>query len=485
MLYLAYKTWRSSIVDAAENTACTFWDGFLVQFTNAKMILFELTAYSSFVLPYSDRLIDLLFVCALLLIAGPIANLVWLLVGSSIRPFIVKYQRIIGAVLALALVACAVLVVSSSNPSSDIESIKDLSERVYDVAKVQMSSIDARLEEGCFPKTYEAGNAVDSDVNWWCSGFYPGTMWLLYEQTGDPRMKELAEKHTLRMASLLDMETDHDIGFQIGCSYGNAYRITGESRWLPAMEQGARKLAGRFSSVTGTTKSWNFSRGWDWPVIIDNMMNLELLTASARLFGADSLAQIAMIHANTTIANHFREDYSTYHLVDYDSTDGSVLGRQTVQGYADDSAWARGQAWALYGFTMMARETGDARYLRQAEGIASYVIARLPEDGIPYWDFDDPSVPEALRDASAGAIIASALAELSGLTADANLSNAFRAMAEKQVRTLASPEYLAEPGTNGGFILKHGVGNIPGGTEIDVPLTYADYYFIEALGRLK
>ena len=212
----------------------------------------------------------------------------------------------------------------------------------------------------------------------------------------------------------------------------------------------------------------------------------------ARRHDDDELKEVAYSHAMTTIQNHFRDDYSTFHLVNYSPDDGHVIGRQTVQGYADDSAWARGQAWAIYGYTMMAREAGLAGdeeekdiFLNQAEHIASYLLGRLPEDGIPYWDFDAPDIPAALRDASAGAIMASAFAELSGLTADKALARKTREMALRQVRTLASPQYLAEPGTNGGFLLKHSVGNLNGPSEVDVPLTYADYYFLEALLRLQ
>ena len=375
--------------------------------------------------------------------------------------------------IALALLSC-----------TGEESLDSIARRVYSVADIQMRDIDNRLAPDSYPKTYENGVPKDSDQGWWCSGFYPGTLWLLYEQTGDESYRSLAEKHTLKLSDLPDMITDHDIGFQIASSFGNAYRITADTCWLGTLKKGALCLAGRFSPVTGTTKSWNFSRNWDFPVIIDNMMNLETLTMASRLFQLDSLAEIACTHANTTIKNHFMDDFSCFHLVDYDSTDGHIRGKQTVQGYSDDSAWARGQAWALYGYTMMARETAVEQYLHQAEGIADMLLGRLPEDGIPYWDFDDPAIPDALRDASAGAIMSSAFAELAGMTASSTRSKAYRQMAERQLRTLASEEYLASPGTNGGFLLKHSVGNIPGGTEIDVPLSYADYYFIEALGRL-
>jgi uncharacterized protein YyaL (SSP411 family) len=208
------------------------------------------------------------------------------------------------------------------------------------------------------------------------------------------------------------------------------------------------------------------------------MMNLELLTVGARLAGDETLEQVALRHADTTLKNHFRADYTSYHLVNYDPLTGQVLSRETVQGYADESAWSRGQAWALYGYSMMYRETGQERYLEQAQHIADMLLERLPADGIPFWDFDDPQ-PHPLRDASAAAILASAFIELSEHTG----REAYFRMAEKQLITLLTPEYLAPAGTNGGFLLKHGVGNLPEGSEVDVPLTYADYYFLEALVR--
>ena len=220
-----------------------------------------------------------------------------------------------------------------------------------------------------------------------------------------------------------------------------------------------------------------------FPVIIDNMMNLEILTQAYKLAGIDSLKTIALSHADTTMKHHFRPDYTTWHVVDYDPVNGGVRGKQTAQGYSDDSAWARGQAWAVYGYTMMFREIGELRYLEHAEMVARMLLEKLPKDGIPYWDFDAPDIPNTHRDASAGAIMASAFIELADYTKDKALARACMRMAEKQIRTLSSDEYLAQPGENCNFILKHSVGSLPGGSEVDVPLTYADYYYLEALLR--
>lgn len=298
-------------------------------------------------------------------------------------------------------------------------------------------------------------------------------------------MKTLAEKNTLKLDPIQYVTNDHDVGFQLNCSYGNGFRLTGNEDYKKVLYQGAQSLATRFSSVTGVTRSWDFlRRGWKYPVIIDNMMNLELLMFASKTFDNDTLEYIARTHANTTLKNHFRKDYSSYHLVDYDPEDGHVRSQQTVQGYANESSWGRGQAWALYGYTMMFRMTGDEKYLEHAENIADMLLSRLPVDGIPYWDFDAPNGNE-YRDASAGAIMASAFVELSGFVTDEKTGQNYLSIAEKQLRTLASPHYLAEPGTNCNFILKHSVGNLPENSEVDVPLSYADYYFLEALLRYK
>lgn len=370
------------------------------------------------------------------------------------------------------------------------ESMSDLTDRVFKVAEEQYLAMEDRLTGDTMPRSFSNdGEFIASNIKWWCSGFYPGTLWYIYEYSGDPQFKGIARKNTLKLDTLKTMKgTDHDLGFQMNCSYGNAYRITGDKEYLEPILTSAKTLAKRFSPVTGVIRSWDFvreGRDWKYPVIIDNMMNLEHLYNAGRIFNDDSLKTVAVTHANTTMCNHFRQDYTSWHLVDYDPQTGEVRKKETVQGFSDDSAWARGQAWALYGFTMMFRESGHDSYLTQARNVADMLLSRLPEDGIPYWDFDSDKTPNDLRDASAGAIMASAFVQLSTLTDDEASNAKYLAMAEKQLRTLASPEYLAEPGTNGNFILKHSVGSLPDNSEVDVPLTYADYYFLEALLKYK
>ena len=402
-----------------------------------------------------------------------------------------KYRFLRTVIVSLAAMACL---------CSCKETMKGLARRVMKTAVVQLEAMDARLDANTLPRSYQDGECINADMRWWTSGFFPGSLWYVYEATGDQDIKALAEKNTQKLATLCSTHTDHDLGFQMNCSYGNAYRLTGDPSYLPILEESANKLAARFNPTVGCIKSWNDNR-YHYSVIIDNMMNLEHLLNCAQLFGRDSYITVACTHANTTIKNHFRPDYSTYHLVDYIPETGEVDHKQTVQGFAHESAWSRGNAWGLYGYTMMYERTHIEKYLDQAQKIAAFMIPLLPEDGIPYWDFNAPGTPNALpmdapghprrynwkegdpvlRDASAGAIMASALVTLSSLTEDASLAKQYRQTAELQIRTLASPEYFAPEGENGNFLLMHSVGNIPGGSEIDVPLTYADYYFLEAI----
>ena len=342
-------------------------------------------------------------------------------------------------------------------------------------------------KEGLLPRTLDTnGVLVTARSRWWTSGFFPGSLWYLYEYTGDERFKAAATEMTARVENEKINTGTHDLGFMLYCSFGNGLRLTGEESYNEVMLTGARSLATRFRPQIGCIQSWNSRLGWQCPVIIDNMMNLEFLMWAFRKSGDSTFYNICVTHSDTTIKNHFRPDFSSYHVVSYDTITGKVEIKQTHQGYADESAWARGQAWGLYGYVTMYRDTKLERYLEQAKNIAAFLMnhPNMPEDGIPYWDFNAPDIPNALRDASAGSIMASALIELSSYT-DPLLSDSYLKFAEKQLRTLASDAYLAAPGENGNFILKHGVGHLPGNSEVNVPLTYGDYYFIEALMRFK
>ncbi|MDH6534397.1 rhamnogalacturonyl hydrolase YesR [Parabacteroides sp. PM5-20] len=323
----------------------------------------------------------------------------------------------------------------------------------------------------------------------WRSGFFPGSVWLLYELTGDEILLSLADKYSKGMEEAKNLTQHHDVGFMVGCSFGNGFRITGNPAYLEVIVQAAKSLSTRFRPVAGVLQSWDVDRGWmsqrgwECPVIIDNLMNLELMFKATELSGDSSFYQIAVSHADRTMAEQFRPDGSCYHVIDYSLEDGSVRNRHTAQGYAHESAWSRGQAWAIYGYTVCYRETGDKKYIDQALKTFHFMQnhKNMPEDLIPYWDMDAPQIPNEFRDASAAACIASALYEIS--TMDLPGSQEYKEYADKIMTNLASPAYRASLGTNGNFLLMHSVGSIPHNAEIDVPLNYADYYFLEALKR--
>lgn len=337
------------------------------------------------------------------------------------------------------------------------------------------------------PRTYIAGKDISSGPGWWCSGFFPGTLWYLYEYSNNGQLKLLAQEYTSRIEQEKYSTNNHDIGFMLNCSFGNGYRLTKDTLCRETLITGARSLSKRYSPKTGLIRSWDFNKEkWQYPVIIDNMMNLELLLVAYNETGDKGLKEIAVSHADKTMQYHYRDDYSCYHVVSYDTVKGLPHIKQTHQGFADESSWSRGQAWGLYGYAMMYEKTQETRFLQQAINIASYLIShpKMPGDYIPYWDFNAANIPDEPRDASAAALMASALIQLSDYVDD-RLSQKYLELAEKQIRVLASPEYLAAKGENGNFILKHSVGSKPHNSEIDVPLTYADYYFVEAMLRLK
>ena len=340
------------------------------------------------------------------------------------------------------------------------------------------------------PRTVTA----EGEIHWtnprfdWTEGFFPGSCWYLYEATNDEKWKKAAEKFQSLFEKHKYKTPNHDLGFVFNCSYGNGYRLTNNKDFKNVMTTAADFLSTRFNSNVGCIKSWDVTsgwqaeRGWKFPVIIDNMMNLELLFEASKLTGNDKYKNIAIAHANTTLKNHFRDDNSSFHVIDYDPETGEVRNKHTAQGFAHTSAWARGQAWGLYGYTVCYRYTKDEKYLEQAEKIAKFITEYkgTPEDGIPYWDYNAPNIPNEPRDVSAAAITASALIEL-----DSFSNNNYQPAIDKIMISLASDKYTAEVGENNHFILKHSVGSIPHGNEIDVPLNYADYYYLEALVRLK
>lgn len=356
-----------------------------------------------------------------------------------------------------------------------------------------------------FPRTINSqGKLVSTSMYDWTPGFFPGSLWYSYEYSQDPALKQAAIQWTEKLEPLRDFKDHHDLGFMMYCSYGNAYRLTGKEAYRENLIRAARSLCTRFDAVTGCIKSWNSFKSWhgdktyNFPVIIDNMMNLELLFFATRVTGDSSFYKVAVTHANTTLKNHFRKDFSSYHVVCYDTLTGKVLAQETAQGYADNSTWSRGHAWAIYGYTMSYRETQDPKYLDAAIRLADWYLnnKNLPADKVPLWDFNVQEkgytpgiksnanvVNKPYRDASAAAITCSALFELS--TFAGNKNEGYRSAAISTLHSLAGSAYRADANTNGNFLLRHSVGSIPHDTEIDVPLVYADYYFLEAMLRYK
>jgi len=383
-----------------------------------------------------------------------------------------------------------ILLLSSCNLSAK-QSTRDIVSEDVSVAVKQMGKqveIIEKSGEILNPRTIKNGKIEYVPIDDWTSGFFPGSMWYMYELTKDEKWKKYGIKYTENLDSIKYLTWHHDVGFMIHCSYGNAYRMTKNPAYKDVIIEAAKSLSTRFRPTPGVIQSWDENRGWQgtkgWmcPVIIDNMMNLQLLFDATRLSGDSTYRNMAISHANVTMENHFRKDYSCYHVIDYDKIKGGVRKRNTAQGYSDESAWSRGQAWALYGFAVCYRETKDPRYLDLTEKIYKFMFTHknMPADLVPYWDFDAPNIPDEPRDASAAAVIASALYELSTLG-----KPEYKATADKIMTSLSSDAYRAAVGTNCNFLLMHSVGSIPHNAEIDAPLNYADYYFLEALLRKK
>jgi unsaturated chondroitin disaccharide hydrolase len=386
---------------------------------------------------------------------------------------------------------CAILLAASAARAA--EPIGAVIDRDIQVAAAQYRILlDKAAGKTGFPRSVVRGELKMVGPGDWTAGFFPGSLWYLFEATGDAKWKAAAQRYTALTAPAKFDKSQHDLGFILGTGYGNGLRLIDDpatrSAYRDALLAGATTLMTRFNPKVGSIQSWDPwpNTTWAFPAIIDNMMNLELLMWAARAADEPRYREIAIAHAGTTLKHHFRPDGSSYHLVDYDPNTGAVRARMTVLGYANGSARARGQAWGLYGYTMMYRETHQDEYLAQAHRIARFYMnhPRLPADKVPFWDFDDPAIPDAPRDSSAAAIATSALLELASFS-DRETAARYRGFAEQSLRSLSSSAYLAAPGDNGGFLLKHATGHKPAGMEIDGPLNYADYYFLEALLRMK
>ncbi|MDO4165415.1 MAG: glycoside hydrolase family 88 protein [Bacteroides sp.] len=350
-------------------------------------------------------------------------------------------------------------------------------------------------EGGSIDYTLAPRNIMDSLDTWhcrkttkdeWCNGFWPGILWYDYEATGDEKIKAEAEKFTAPLEFLSRTPAfDHDLGFLVFCSYGNGYRLTHNPAYKQVILNTADTLATLFNPRVGTILSWprNVQMYGGHNTIMDNMINLEMLLWASKNGGDPRLADIAISHADKTMKYQFRPDYTSYHVAVYDTLTGEFIKGVTHQGYADNTMWARGQAWAIYGYTMMYRETKADRYLDFAQKVADVYLNRLPADYVPYWDFEAPGIPNAPRDASAAAVVASALLELSTYLPAKKGGTKYKEAAIRMLISLSSDTYQSR--NSKPSFLMHSTGHWPGKSEIDASIIYADYYYIEALMRLK
>ncbi len=417
------------------------------------------------------------------------------LIGS---PFYAKQDKWIGAKIGL---FCLSPAGSKNGGYADFDwfRVRPASPDTFDVdrclrycveqAKRTLAAWKATIPPIKMPRSIAKGDSAwkEVPVQDWTSGFWPGILWYVYAYTKDDHWKREADYASRAMSPVAYQGGfDHDLGFMLYCSLGNGYRLTGDTTYKRTMLAGADSLATLFNPKVGTILSWPSmvaKMGWPHNTIIDNMINLELLFWAARNGGGRRLYDMAVRHAETTMHNHFRPDHSAYHVVVYDTVTGKKIKGVTHQGYSDASMWARGQTWAMYGFTMCYRETHQPDFLAFAQQVTDIYLQRLPPDGIPYWDFDDPAIPDAPRDASAAAVAASALLELSGYVSDKDKAVLYRHAAEKMLATLSSSAYRSDA-ANPAFLL-HATGHKPAGSEIDASIIYGDYYYIEALLRLK
>lgn len=393
-------------------------------------------------------------------------------------------KRIIGVIAgSIFLTSC----VSAMADSFDVDEALDYcsSQVERSLKSLSRDSMDYTMMPRNIASTDSVWHCRKATPDEWCAGFWPGVLWYDYELTRDEKIREEAERYTSSLEYLSKRPAfDHDLGFLMFCSYGNAYRLTGNPKFKQIILDTADTLATLYNPAVGTILSWprNVKMLGGHNTIIDNMINLEMLFWASKNGGDPSLYDIAVRHAETTMENHFRPDYSCYHVAVYDSITGDFIKGMTHQGYADNSMWARGQAWAIYGYTVVYRETREERFLDFACKVTDVYLDRLPEDYVPYWDFDDPSIPDAPRDASAAGVVASALLELQGYC-DKEHSKRYKDAAVKMLASLSGPAYRS--GEKRPSFLDHSTGHKPAGSEIDASIIYADYYYLEALTRLK
>lgn len=386
------------------------------------------------------------------------------------------------------LFCCIAVLPFFSNAQSGDRAMRKLIRENMELAASQYKLLAANTPADLMPRNFneKENKLVTAKTSWWTSGFFPGSLWLIYDYTKDTNIRAEAE----RRLAILEKEKyhtgDHDLGFMIFCSFGNAYRITGDEKYKEPIYTASETLIQRYRPGIRSIQSWDSGGNFKCPVIIDNMMNLEMLCWTADDQREPKYKAIAIAHANTTMKNHYRSDGSAYHVVDYDLATRQVRAKLTAQGAAPESAWARGQSWGLYGFTMMYRFTDEPSYLEHARKIAQFLVKhpRLPADKVPYWDYDAKDIPNTYRDVSAATIMASALLEL-GRYVEGKEREEYVSTARKILQSVSGKKYRVKKGGNAGFLLRHSVGAVPYHSEVDVSISYADYYFIEALLRYQ
>jgi unsaturated chondroitin disaccharide hydrolase len=394
-------------------------------------------------------------------------------------------KQIVGSLFAtLMLVSCGSTITNNKSDKGF-----DVDAQLTYCVKQSSDALKLIPNDGTIPRNIAPDSKQWKFVDYkdWTSGFWPGELWYLYESTGDQKWETAADKFTNYLAPLsVTPALDHDLGFQVFTSYGNGYRLTKNPEYKKVILKTADTLATLFNPKVGTILSWPREvPNMEWPqhnTIMDNMINLELLFWASKNGGSKKLYDMAVSHATVTMNNHFRPDYTSYHAVVYDKETGKKIKAVTHQGYSDTSMWARGQSWAIYGYTMVYRETKDPKFLDFAHKVTRVYLDRLPKDLIPYWDFDDPTIPKAPRDASAAAVVASALLELSTYTKDSVLAKEYFDKAEGMLKELSDNYQSRDKNT---ALLLHSTGHKPAGSEIDYSIIYADYYYVEALLRYK
>jgi beta-galactosidase len=342
-----------------------------------------------------------------------------------------------------------------------------------------------QILKGRFPTTTLKGKWISSEHPNWLSGFLGGELWLVYEMTGNPELKKRAIEQADRLIQFARMDDTHDMGFIFLPTCVKAYMMTGEKKYREAAIVAARMLARRFNTKASFLRAWgklgsSDQAGW---MIVDTMMNLELLFWAAEETGECELYEIAYKHAITSMNQNIRRDFSTFHVVEFDTLSGGVSKRRTYQGFSDSSTWSRGQAWGIYGFANAYKRTGDVRFLHVAQKMADYFISRLPEDCVPYWDLE-LSGDTVLHDASAGAVASSGLFLLSDSARHRSESRKYGYWADRILESLKG-KYLFTKGRNEleEGILLHSVYNFPKNLGVDESLPAGDFYLIEAIKR--